>query len=286
MMSRMIRPVFKLLSLSLCIAADAQSRQQIPANYLIPRPAPSAPLADWISTKVHATLTETVGDATLRGWEYRTSKPVATILFFNGNGMTIDRSDPLYRELATLGADVCVYDYRGIGFSTGTPDILTFRQDALHLFDAVAAAHPDRPLIVYGFSIGTAIAGYVASQRKLDGLILAGTIGTAAEELPVYLGAQGIAAATIARVAPAPDNIEAFDTVGHIAHSTAPLLMLHGEADVLVPIAQGREVFAASPSAQKKFIPLPGISHNQTANSPESLRAIAGFIARRKGKSE
>ena len=55
--------------------------------------------------------------------------------------------------------------------------------------------------------------------------------------------------------------------------------MLHGEADTLVPINQGREVFAASSSTQKKFVSLPGVVHNQTPATAQSLGAVAEFLA-------
>jgi len=46
---------------------------------------------------------------------------VPVVVFFNGNLMTIERSDQLYRRLAGLGVEVVVYDYRGYGFSEGQP---------------------------------------------------------------------------------------------------------------------------------------------------------------------
>jgi len=267
-----------LLLVSTYALAQANPRM-IPANFLIPQPPPSAPLADWTGTATRAINSFALPDATLRGWEYPSPNPHApVILFFNGNGMTVDRSDPLYREIAALGDDLWVYDYRGIGFSTGTADVMAFRQDALRIYDAVAASRPARPVIVYGFSLGTAMATYVASQRSVAGLILAGTIATAAKELPVYTHARGVPSETAATLIPAPDSVEAFNEVANIARSTAPLLMLHGEADTLVPIAQGREVFAASPSTRKRFVSLPGVTHNQTAGIPQSISAVAAFL--------
>ena len=259
----------------------AQSNlRAIPANLLNPQPPPSAPLADWTGSATRAINSIPLPGATLRGWEYTSSAPNApVILFFNGNGMTVDRSDSLYRSISALGGDLWVYDYRGIGFSSGSPDVMTFRQDALRIYDAVSAARPGRPIIVYGFSLGTAMASYVASQRKVSGIILAGTIASATEEFPVYTHAHGLSAEMAAVLIPAPDSIEAFNEVGNVARSTAPLLMLHGEADTLVPISQGREVFAASSSTQKKFVSLPGVVHNQTPVTPQSIGAVAEFLA-------
>jgi hypothetical protein len=267
------------LLFSTCCLAQSNQRP-IPANFLIPKPPPSAPLSDWTGSATRVMQSIPLTDATLRGWEYPSSNPNAPIiLFFNGNGMTVDRSDLFYRQLAQTGAELCVYDYRGIGFSAGLPDVMAFRQDALRLYDALTSSRSGRPVIVYGFSLGTAMATYVASQRKVAGLILAGTIASASEELPVYSHAQGLSAETAAALVPAPDAVEAFNEVGNISRSTAPLLMLHGEADTLVPINQGREVFAASSSSQKRFISLPGVAHNQTPATAQSIGAVAQFLA-------
>ena len=262
------------------------TRQLVPANLLIPQPPPFAPLSDWVDSAAHSkvSLPLTAG-AELRGWDYKpateTDPPV--ILFFNGNGMTVDRSDSLYRSLERLGAEVVAYDYRGIGFSSGQPDVLTFRQDSLHAYDAVVAAHPGRRVVVFGFSLGTAMASYVASQRPLAGLILAGTIASAIDEFPVYMRAAGVDPSLTANLQPGDDAIEAFNEVANVAKSKAPLLMLHGEADILVPITQGRKVFSASPSSEKQFVALPGISHNGTAGAAQSLRAVGDFLHRISG---
>ncbi len=216
--------------------------------------------------------------ATLRGWTFRAvaqSPQKLRILFFNGNAMTVDDSQSLYPDLAVHGADVTVFDYRGYGFSTGRPDVMDFRRDGLLLYDRLAK---DGPVVVFGFSMGTAVAAYVASERSVAGLILAGTIATAQEEFPVFGRAQGMGPKEIANMIPSPDAVAAFDEQGLIAKSEAPLLMLHGEADELVPIAEGREVFAASPVQMKTFVPIAGASHNETPDSPIALQSVRAFL--------
>jgi alpha-beta hydrolase superfamily lysophospholipase len=275
-----MRKIFAALLLVSSYSFAQTNLRAVPANLLIPQPPPSAPIADWTASATHTLQSLSVADAMLRGWEYpATSANAPVVLFFNGNGMTVDRSEPLYHTLASLGGDLWVYDYRGIGFSSGSPDVMTFRQDALRIYDAVATARPGRPIVVYGFSLGTAMASYVASERKVSGIILAGTIASAREEFPVYTLARGLPAAIASSLTPAPDSIEAFNEVGNIARSNAPLLMLHGEADTLVPINQGREVFAASLSTRKQFVSLPGVTHNQTPATPQSIKAVGEFLA-------
>lgn len=190
--------------------------------------------------------------------------------------MNIDDSQPIYRELCVRGADVTVFDYRGYGFSSGKADVMDFRRDALAVYDKLAASGP---VVVYGFSLGTAIATYVASQRRVEGLILAGTIASAAEEFPVFARAEGYSTSSIAKMTPSPEAVTAFDEVSMIAQSASPLLMLHGEADQLVPIQQGEEVFAASPSRQKQFVRLAGAGHNDTVDSPMALNAVRSLLS-------
>lgn len=274
-------------ALAVCALAAAQV---VPANLLIPQPPPAAPLSNWVDSAAHTRVQQAAPGAELRGWDYpapgrgKSGDAVGSgggapiLLFFNGNGMTVDRADQLYQLLERTGAEVIVYDYRGIGFSSGVPDVMAFREDSLRLYDAVSAAHPGRQLVVYGFSLGTAMASYVASERPVAGLILAGTIATATDEFPVYLRVIGADPSQTANLKPDANAVEAFDEVANVAKSSAPLLMLHGEADTLVPITQGRKVFAASPSQQKRFIALPGVRHAETVDAPASVNAVRQFL--------
>lgn len=79
-------------------------------------------------------------------------------------------------------------------------------------------------------------------------------------------------------MSPSPDALVAFAEVSLISKSSAPLLMLHGDADQLVPIKQGKEVFTASPALQKQFINVPGAGHNDTVESSAALGSIHFFL--------
>ena len=251
---------------------------------MLPRPLPAAPLSDWTATSARATISHAVPDdanpeAILRGWVYpapQSDDPA--LLFFNGNAMGIDEYDSFYAGLAALGAEVNVFDYRGFGFSTGKPDVMAFRQDALQLYQAVLNVNPNRKLAVFGYSLGTAMATFVAARYAVSALILAGTIASAEEEVPVYAHDLGLSDRVAAFLVPSAEVVETLDEVHYIARSAAPLLMLHGEADTVVPIAQGREVFAASPATQKQFVSLPATGHSDTLTHPAALQAIAAFL--------
>lgn len=246
---------------------------------MLPRPLPAAPLADWTANAARATVSVEAPDATLRGWIYKAPHPDdPALLFFNGNAMGIDEYDSLYGALAALGAEVTVFDYRGFGFSTGIADVMAFRQDALQLYETTLNANPGRKVVVFGYSLGTAMAALIASRFAVSALILAGTIASAAEEVPVYAHDLGLPDRLAKYLVPSAEVVETLDEVHYIAHSTAPLLMLHGEDDTVVPIEQGREVFAASASTEKKFVSLPGTGHSETLTQLAALEAIAAFL--------
>ncbi len=268
-----------LLAASNC---EAQfTLREIPANTILPNPLPSATLSQWQTATDRTALSLELGGVTLRGFRYAGKDPAApTILFFNGNGMTIARSDLLYRDIASLGPTVVVYDYRGYGFSTGKADVATFRADGLALFDETLRTSPHHKVIAYGYSMGTAIATYLSTQRVLTALILAAPIASAEEEFPVFARAMGYPAAIVNQLSPAADAKEIFAEALLVAKSRMPLLVLHGNDDHLVPISQGRKIFAASSAGVKKFVELRGVDHKTTAIAPDSLTAVAVFVSK------
>jgi pimeloyl-ACP methyl ester carboxylesterase len=258
------------------LAAQSLAATDIPVNILLRVPAPVTPLTKWVDDSTSHTVSLEVDGATLRGWKFpapASSHDAPTLLFFYG-GATILHDRPVFAEIAQSGVNVVIYDYRGYGFSSGIADVMAFRRDALLAYDD-AARQAGGPVMVYGFSMGTAMAAYVASVRPVKAVILAGAIASAAEEFPRLVQVEGAPPDTRK---PSPEAVEAFDEVGRMRRSKAPLLMLHGEADVVVPIAQGREVFAASLSKLKTFTSLPSIGHFETAASPVAQAAVRKFL--------
>ena len=77
---------------------------------------------------------------------------------------------------------------------------------------------------------------------------------------------------------PSAEAREIFDEVGMVRRSTAPLLILHGTADQVVPVTQGREVMKASASVRKRMVEVPGAGHDAAVASPESIAALVAFL--------
>ena len=249
------------------------------ANTILPRPAPRSPHSAWRSEPGRETVEQNIGGQTLRGYRYTGTDPGAPLLlFFNGNGMPTQRADMLYRQLASLGPSVVVFDYRGFGFSDGSPDVMGFRTDGLDLYDRLLASAPGRRVVVFGVSLGTAMAAYIASERPVAGLILGMPIASAAQELPVFGRLLGYPSSQLIEAVPSAEAKAIFDEVDLVARSRAPLLIVHGADDEVVPIAQGRQVLAASASPQKRMVEVSGAGHSAAVASVEAALAIAQFL--------
>ena len=262
------------------LAQVSGPKVEVSADIIIPKPPPDAPISEWRDGPGRKAVRLDSRGAHLRGFRYEGANPKAPeLIFFNGNGMTVWSMDRFYRALAALGPSVTAYDYRGYGFSAGPATLAGFRDDGLSIYDAVAAASPGRRVIVYGASMGTAIATAVASQRPLAGLILGMPIASAEEEFPVYGRLIGFGPEQISQAMPSAEASTIFGETTLVRQSKAPLLVLGGGADQIVPVAQAREVFAASPATSKRMVEIPTAGHNDVILAPEAMSAVSTFVA-------
>ena len=191
-----------------------------------------------------------------------------TLIFFHGNGEYIpdyDEIGPLYvREHLNF----LVAEYRGYGWSTGTPLASTLLSDSnvvfLALKDWLHAHGHTGALFVMGRSLGSAAAIDVARahEEAISGLIIESGF---AKTLPL-LKALGIDAARTGI------NEElTFNNIGKIAQITKPTFILHGQHDHLIPLWQAETLHAESGAKNKELQIVPGADHN-------SLIAEAGLL--------
>jgi uncharacterized protein len=215
----------------------------------------------------------------LRGWFYPSSDPNAPyVITFHGNNEIIADTYTQARNglfFAQLNLNVVTFDYRGTGFSDGAISLKRARADALAVYDFVAKKAAGRPVFVCGWSLGSIFASHVAGSRdSLAGLILLAPISTAAAVAPVFGGPAH------ARVVVPTEVAEGIQNATELRNYRQPLLVVHGTADSVVPIAQGRDDYDAAGSTDKTFVPVPGKDHVTGIWSIEADNAIAAFLAR------
>ncbi|MEM0987822.1 MAG: alpha/beta fold hydrolase [Pseudomonadota bacterium] len=171
-----------------------------------------------------------------------------TILYFMGNAGSLPAAAPRLQELALAGFGVVALNYRGAGGAPGAPSQAALIADALAVYDALLNGPP----VIYGTSLGAALATQVAAQRPVQALVLetpfARLCQTARHHYPWV---------------PACVLLwdEHWGSVEVIDQINAPLLVLHGDADRIIPIAHGRALFDAA-RQPKEFVTYPGGRHN------------------------
>lgn len=176
------------------------------------------------------------------------------VLFLHGNAGNASHRLPNAAQIAGLGAGVLLLDYRGYGRSEGRPDEAGVYADARaglrHLVEA--RGFSQRRTVVFGRSLGGAVAVDLAQGLPLAGLVLESTF-TSAADLARDLTGLPVGFLVGRRFAP----------VEKIRHVRAPILFFHGDRDEIVPYELGRRLFEAAPRP-KFFETIHGARHNDT----------------------
>ncbi|HLQ18174.1 MAG TPA: alpha/beta fold hydrolase, partial [Tabrizicola sp.] len=192
-----------------------------------------------------------------------------TILFLHGNGGEIaDRADRLaFYQAQGFGA--VFLSWRGYGGSTGAPSEAGLLADAKTAYDHLRGQGlaADR-IVVVGESLGTGPAVQLAATNPVGALVL---------EAP-YSAAVDIARAAYPWLPVGLLMKDQFRSRDHIAAVRAPILILHGEADEVIPPGFGRRLFEAA-NDPKTFLSLGPVGH-EALFSPDTWAAEVAFIDR------
>jgi pimeloyl-ACP methyl ester carboxylesterase len=154
-----------------------------------------------------------------------------------------------YAGLRALGLNLLAFDYRGYGESEGAPTEDGLYRDANAAYRYLReelAVSPERVLI-FGHSLGSAVAVDLASRAPSAGLILEGALTSVLErgqELYPYIPVRWIGRSR-------------FPSIEKISRVSVPKLFLHARGDEVIPLAHGRRLFDAA-SSPKTFVELNG----------------------------
>lgn len=196
---------------------------------------------------------------------------IYTLLFSHGNGEDLGSVAPLVPALSDLGFSVFAYDYRGYGLSEGKPSEPHVYADIDGAYDYLTGPLnvPPQRIVAYGRSLGAGAAVDLAARRPVGGLIL---------ESP-FLSAFRV----MTRVPLFP--FDKFRNADKIARVRCPVLVMHGEADEIVPFWHGQRLFEMAPGP-KIFVAIPGAHHNDFmwVAGPRYGRALRDFEALLNGR--
>jgi pimeloyl-ACP methyl ester carboxylesterase len=175
------------------------------------------------------------------------------LLFLHGNAGNASHRLPNAADLVRLDCSVLLIDYRGYGLSEGKATEAGVYADARaglsHLIEQ--RGFPESRVIVFGRSLGGAVAVDLAQERDLAGVILESTFPSIADVVSGGIGGALLGALAGRR----------FDSVSKIERIRAPLLFFHGDRDEVIDRELGRQLFDAAPEP-KAFETIQGAGHN------------------------
>ena len=179
-------------------------------------------------------------------------QPRGTVLFLHGNAGNISHRLDSVQMFHRLGYSTLIFDYRGYGNSGGTPSEQGTYRDAEAAWRYLAEQRhiPSCRIVLFGESLGGAIAAWLAARQKPAALVIASgftSVPDLAQHLYPYLPVRWLA-----RIR--------YDTREYLRAVTAPVLIAHSPQDDIVPFEHGRALFAAA-NPPKQFLELAG-GHN------------------------
>jgi fermentation-respiration switch protein FrsA (DUF1100 family) len=196
------------------------------------------------------------------------------VVWFHGNAGNIGhRADNLAELRARTDAGIFIFDYRGYGRSQGSPS-----EEGTYLDGEAALAHvksrrgaqPQQKVVLFGRSLGCAVAAEIAARHSVEGLVLESpftSIQRMARKMYPFLPGVGRLSRT------------RYDTLSKMGSVHVPVMVLHGDRDEIAPFEMGREVFEAA-NPPKRFHTIEGAGHNDTyvVGGTGYYQALAGFL--------
>lgn len=198
-----------------------------------------------------------------------------TLWFFHGNAEDLGDIEPTLRAIRDMGFAVFAHDYPGYGASSGKPS-----ERSLYASARVARTYlrktlnvPAERTLLYGRSLGGGPAVQMATEERVAGLVLQSTFVSAFR--------------VVTRWPILP--FDPFRNLAKIDRIHCPLLVMHGQADEVVPFWHGEKLFAAAREPKRHFW-VPAARHNDfgSAAGPgyaQALREFSAFCASRAGST-
>ena len=194
---------------------------------------------------------QTSDDVGIVVWHIPPQGEQPVVLYFQGNGGGLDLRAERFRQLISSGIGLVALNYRGYGGSSGNPSEAGLIADARAAYDFAAARYPPERIALWGESLGTGVAVALAAERPVAKVVLESPFTSIAD-----------IAASIYWFVPVRWLIkDPFHSDTRIGKVTAPVLVVHGTRDNVVPLGFGERLYAMI-RAPKRFVRLEGAGHN------------------------
>ena len=190
------------------------------------------------------------------------------VVVFHGNAGHAGYRVRKFRDLLEAGFGVFFAEYRGYGGNPGEPDEAGLTADARAIMAYFENEGIDpRRIVLYGESLGTGVAVKMAAEHPVAGLILEApytSIADVAQAHYWYLPAHWLV-------------LDRWDSASRIGKVKAPVLVVQGEADRVIPVRFGRQMFELAPEPKSALFQ-PGAGHNNLFDYPEVVARVIAFV--------
>lgn len=199
-------------------------------------------------------------------WRAEAHPGKPTLVYFPGNAGGLKDRAERFRRLIDRGYGVIALAYRGSSGSTGRPDEASLTDDAI----ALVRAESGNPLILYGESLGTAVAIKLAAEGLGDALVLEAPFTSLLDLVENQYPDEKL------------DHLvtQRWESLRAVTRVRQPLLVIHGSDDRLVPITMGQLIFDSAASSDKRFVEINERGHAGLW-TVEAQEALFDFLDRR-----
>ncbi|MGC1205993.1 MAG: alpha/beta hydrolase [Flavobacteriaceae bacterium] len=195
---------------------------------------------------------ETNDGANLNAIHFKAKNPKGVILYFHGNAGDLSRWGTIAEYFVEKQYDVLIMDYRTYGKSKGKLSEAVFYKDADLFYQYLKDRYNEEEITIYGRSLGTGIATYLASKNNPKQLILEtpyySILDVAKDRFPIF---------------PVEKLLKyKFLSFEFIQKVSCPITMFHGTNDSVVPYASAEKLFEIAPKLKTNFVIIEGGNHN------------------------
>jgi len=174
----------------------------------------------------------------------------AVVIYFHGNGGSLRLRNERFQKITANGTGLVALSYRGYGGSTGSPTEAGLLADADAAYAFAIARYPAERIVLWGESLGTAVATALAAKSKVGRVILESPFTSAAD----------VGASVYWYVPVRLLMKDQFHSDERIRLVTVPVLILHGTDDRVVPFEFGERLYALA-NEPKRLVRIPGGGH-------------------------
>ncbi|MBI3067380.1 MAG: alpha/beta hydrolase [Betaproteobacteria bacterium] len=215
---------------------------------------------------------KTVDGETLYAWWVPVPDARGTVLLLHGNAGNISHRMDYLLMFRRLRYSTLIVDYRGYGRSTGSPSEEGTYRDADAAWNHLVQARAVNPadIVIFGESLGGAVAAWLAARVTPRAVVLASTFTSAPD-----LGAQVYPFLPVRLI-----SRFKYDALDSLRRVQAPVLVAHSRDDDIVPFTHGQKLYAAA-NEPKQFLEMRG-GHNDgfVFMREEWVKALADFLER------